>query len=433
MSTPPSGLKKSPPPTGSLAGPSPTAAGATGSNAAAASAAASASAISASSPPAGAGPPNEEELRRQLRSLMQKLKAREPLDPTYRRLLMNGVVTRRKPILSKDKFYRRIGSSLRQRVETFCVENQGKDPFDRISQRQELEEDKMRAALNLREFKPHEQQPLLAATLAAMSKQRHAGGMDGKSRRRYLDSVALGLQTTKKMRRADVSAAAAAAAARFGGGVLGAVGGGSTTAASSTSGEQQQTEQVKLKLLKEQAHAREVARRKREELERQRREHENKTWRTGGGGSGTSNVAAENTTTPQQALYKVYHPIFKILWDMEFPNLGGTNPFRIPIDRDNCASMGAADYFDVIDVPMNLTYIQQKVEGMEYKTLSAFFDDVELVIRNALLYNTNVDNPYRVAAEELQKKYKRVQKKVLVRLQQQKAAASAAATAAGSR
>jgi Bromodomain len=430
MSTPPSSTKS--PPVGSFSGPSPT-------DGAAAAATASAAAASSSSP-AGAGPPNEDDLRRQLRSLMQKLKEREPLDPTYRRLLMNGVVTRRKPILSKDKFYKRIGSSLRQRVEAFVAENQGKDPFDKISQRQELEEDKMRAALNLREFKPHEQQPLLAATLAAVSKQRLPGsGMDGKTRRRYLDSVALGLQTTKKMRRADVSAAAAAAAARFGVGAVGTGSGGPASAA--VAGEQQQQQQQQqteqVQRLKEQARAREVARRKREELERQRREHENKTWnnRTGGGGGNSNAAGVENntttTTTPQQALYKVYQPIFKILWDMEFPYLNGSNPFRIPIDRDNCASMGAADYFDVIDVPMNLTYIQHKVEGMEYKTLSAFFDDVELVIRNALLYNTNVDNPYRVAAEELQKKYKRVQKKVLMQLQQKKAAATAAA--AGSR
>ena len=147
-------------------------------------------------------PPNEEDLRRQLRGLMGKLKEREPLDPTYRRLLMNGVVTRRKPQLPKStaaKFYRRIGSQLRQRVERFVLENQGKDPLDRIAQRQALEEDKMRAAFNLREFKEHEQKPLLEATLAALPRRQ---GMDEMTRRRHLEGVALGLTVPKRVHKA---------------------------------------------------------------------------------------------------------------------------------------------------------------------------------------------------------------------------------------
>jgi hypothetical protein len=102
---------------------------------------------------------------------------------------------------------------------------------------------------------------------------------------------------------------------------------------------------------------------------------------------------------------------------MEFPLLGGINPFRIVIDRDNCASVGAPDYFDIIDKPMNLTYIQSKVDGMEYESLSAFFADVDLMINNCLLYNSDASNPYHIAAQELKKRYLRIAKKVVLTIQ----------------
>ena len=37
--------------------------------------------------------------------------------------------------------------------------------------------------------------------------------------------------------------------------------------------------------------------------------------------------------TPRQALRRLYEPVFQALWDMEFSNLHGTNPFRIIIDH----------------------------------------------------------------------------------------------------
>ena len=139
----------------------------------------------------------EDVLRQQLRSLMQKLPPAHKLDPTYKRLLLNGIVTTRKPALPKDKFYKGIGSRLRETVDRYVMENQGKDPFDRIGQRMPLEDDKMRAALTLREFKEHEQTPLLEATLAANVTQ-YRQGMDEPTRRRHFEGVAIGLQTSKK-------------------------------------------------------------------------------------------------------------------------------------------------------------------------------------------------------------------------------------------
>jgi hypothetical protein len=325
--------------------------------------------------------PNEEDLRRELGYTFQSLKSREPLEPTYKKLLMNGVVTPRLPVLPKDKFYKRVGSRLRERVENFLVETQGKDPFDRIAQRQPLEEGAMRAALTMREAKEHEQQALLDATLAALPR-RH--GMDDLTRRRHLEAIAQGLQSReKKVAPADPTTQSVA----------------------------QQTEharqQAELERRQSQASAREAARRRREEEERQRREDEVQRKK-------------RLVETPVHALHKIYQPIFKKLWDMEFAYLGGINPFRIVIDRDNCTSVGAPDYFDVIDTPMNLSYIQTKVDRMEYESLSAFFADVDLMIKNALKYNSDPSNPYRVAAEDLKKRYIKMVKKVMQTIKQNK-------------
>eukprot|EP00957_Ditylum_brightwellii_P070714 5374707-Ditylum_brightwellii.AAC.1 len=123
--------------------------------------------------------------------------------------------------------------------------------------------------------------------------------------------------------------------------------------------------------------------------------------------------------TPQQALHRLYEPIFRFLWDMEFANLHGTNPFRIVIDKSNCAGMGVPDYCDVIKKPMNLTYIQEKVDAKKYETLQEFFGDVELTVSNALLYNSDPKNEFHIAAKEMKKKFKKMAKRVIQSLQQQ--------------
>jgi hypothetical protein len=328
--------------------------------------------------PANNGP-NEEDLRKQLRAAYQTIKSREPLDPSYKHLLMNGAVTTRRPVLPKDKFYKRVGSRIRQRVENFMVQTQGKDPFDRISQRRPLEEAAMRAALTLREPKEHEQQALLDATLSSLPRR---NGMDELSRRRHLEGIALGL-LSRENRPVRVD----------------------TNAPSVVAQTERARQQAELERQQAQASAREAARRRREEEDRQRREEEIRHRKT-------------HVETSQQALHKLYQPIFRKLWEMEFPHLGGINPFRIVIDRDNCASVGAADYFSVINTPMNLTYIQHKVDSMAYESLSAFFADVDLMLKNALAYNSDPSNPYRIAAEEMKKRYMKFVKKVLQSLKQ---------------
>ena len=258
----------------------------------------------------------EDHLRQSLREALVKFK--EPLEPNYKRLLLNGVVTNKRAVLPKDKFYKRVGSRLRERVETFMSLTEGKDPLDRLSQRQPLEEGPMRAAFTLREAKEHEQIPLLDATLAAVPR---LNGMDEMTRKRHFEGIALTLQTREKKKTFRAKTPSAA-----------------PTAADLTEAARQKAE---LDRQREQARARENARRRREEEERQQREEE---------------VARRQRLpeSPKQALYNIIKPIFKKIWDMEFQNLGGTNPFRIVIDKSNCAQMGAADYCDVIKEPVRI-------------------------------------------------------------------------------
>lgn len=257
----------------------------------------------------------EDQLRQSLREALVKFK--EPLEPTYKRLLLNGLVTNKRAVLPKDKFYKRVGSRLRERVESFMSLTEGKDPLDRLSQRQPLEEGPMRAAFTLREAKEHEQIPLLDATLAAVPR---LNGMDELTRKRHFEGIALTLQTREKKK------------------TFRAKDPPPLTAADLTEAARQKAE---LDRQREQARARENARKRREEEERQQRDEE---------------IARKQRLpeTPKQALYNIIKPIFKKIWDMEFQNLGGTNPFRIVIDKSNCAQMGAADYCDVIKKPVRI-------------------------------------------------------------------------------
>eukprot|EP00531_Pseudo-nitzschia_arenysensis_P019283 CAMPEP_0116120548 /NCGR_PEP_ID=MMETSP0329-20121206/3231_1 /TAXON_ID=697910 /ORGANISM="Pseudo-nitzschia arenysensis, Strain B593" /LENGTH=326 /DNA_ID=CAMNT_0003614319 /DNA_START=69 /DNA_END=1049 /DNA_ORIENTATION=+ len=132
-----------------------------------------ASAAAATPTPAGSGGSanssssaalSEEDLRKQLRSALQALNRREPLEPTYKKLLERNTLTRKAAT---------------------------------IPQRKPLDEAGMRAAFTLREAKEHEQQPLLEATLNAMAMH--------PERKRSLDGMALGLQTRNKKRKLSQS------------------------------------------------------------------------------------------------------------------------------------------------------------------------------------------------------------------------------------
>lgn len=314
----------------------------------------------------------EDNLRKQLRSILQSVNRREPLEPTYKMLLENSTLTRRPVSLKTNKFYKKIGSRLRERVELYQRHNQGKDPFDKISQRKPMDEASMRAAFTLREYKDYEQIPLLETTLIATSMH--------PERKRSLDGMALGLQQVHSIKKQR-------SISPVPGGVSSGGGGGGD-----------QSEIAKLDLQRQQARQWEEARRKREVEERREREEELLEERR----------KKQDTSS---GLQKTIEKVFKKLWDMEFPNLGNTNPFRIVIDRES-AQYIAPDYFNVIATPMNLTYIGDKVKKNQYATLPQFFGDVDLMINNALKYNAEEGNPYRIAAQELKKKHDKIVKKI---------------------
>jgi hypothetical protein len=252
---------------------------------------------------------------------------------------------------------------------------QGKDPFDRISQRQPFEEASMRGAFTLRTAKEHEQAPLLAATLAAMAMH--------PERKRSLDGMALGLQALKDKKLRSYSPLP------------------SSMTSSADKGEAA-LQQAELDRQRAQARQWEDARMRREAEERRSREEELRKKKL------------ESSNSMEAKLNVYIEPVFKKLWDMEFsniPTLSGTNPFRIVIDKES-APFIAPGYMDVITTPMNLTYIQEKVQKMKYSTLQEFFRDVDLMIENALKYNVDEDNPYRIAALEVKKLNAKMAKKV---------------------
>ena len=114
--------------------------------------------------------------------------------------------------------------------------------------------------------------------------------------------------------------------------------------------------------------------------------------------------------TPRDALKRLYEPIFTALWDMEFACLGHTNPFRMVIDASTCVAMNLPDYCDVIKKPMNLTYIQTKVNNKSYETLQEFLEDVDLIAKNAMQYSPNPSDPYHIAAKEFRRKFRKLAK-----------------------
>lgn len=114
--------------------------------------------------------------------------------------------------------------------------------------------------------------------------------------------------------------------------------------------------------------------------------------------------------TPRDALHRLYEPIFTALWDMEFEEVGNTNPFRVVLDAKTCADMGVPDYCDVIEKPMNLTYIQKKVNRKSYESLQEFLEDVDLIVRNALKYNPDPDTGVHIAAKRLRKTFRKLAK-----------------------
>ena len=329
-------------------------------------------------------------MRQQLRASLLSLTKREPLDSSYRKMLLSssGKLTRRTPVLTQDKFYKRLWKSrLCDRVRNYQAEMAGKDSFDRIGQRQPLEESAMRAAFTLREAKDYEQSPLLEATVAALKKDWPA------SRKRHCEAMVQGLiQHNNPTSSGD-------GAAGSGGGTANKKG---TKRGRSKTPPLDPLEQAELERQRSEFRKREDERQKRAEQERKERQKALIEER--------KKPNPDGSKTPQQQLHQILEPLAQKLWDMGFPSLGGANPFRVVIDRENCDAIGAPNYFQIIDIPMNLTYIKERVESLHYNTFSEFMGDVDLIITNAMRYNKAATNPYHVAAKDLKKRFEKMVK-----------------------
>lgn len=59
---------------------------------------------------------------------------------------------------------------------------------------------------------------------------------------------------------------------------------------------------------------------------------------------------------------------------------------------------------------------------MQYENIQSFFQDVELMLNNALKYNNDTNNPYHIAANEMKRKFMKIRKKVVSTLQQKQQA-----------
>jgi hypothetical protein len=62
------------------------------------------------------------------------------------------------------------------------------------------------------------------------------------------------------------------------------------------------------------------------------------------------------------------------------------NIFAKPVDPDD-----APDYFNIIANPMDLSSMMDKIDQHRYDSVSAFLDDINLIMNNALEYNPNRD------------------------------------------
>ena len=376
----------------------------------------------------------EEQLRKKLVGRYQHLvRSKKALEPTYKSLLLrSAAATSRNPrtttvdkgavaaLVSREKLYKKITGELRLSVEKY-VNNPNSSSKKRGRERKDLDDAQSRTCFTLRECKDHEQKVLVKTFIAN-------GGFSGLAasgpfekgqillKQETLASTVTKLQYNEEQEhitRARIKAQRSKAAVDRARLIQQKRSGGGSRSDDSRQRENMlRTHSLLDQKERDEARAREKQRilaRKLEEEDRHARNAREKE---------EAERKARMAETPRQALRRLYQPIFQTLWDMEFDNLGKTNPFRIVIDKDNCYSMGVPDYCDVIKRPMNLTYIQGKVQDQKYETLQDFFSDVELMISNALEYNSDPNNPYHVAAKEMRKLYKKMAKRVVSSLQQ---------------
>jgi len=72
--------------------------------------------------------------------------------------------------------------------------------------------------------------------------------------------------------------------------------------------------------------------------------------------------------------------------------------FLEPVDH---VRLNIPDYPLIISTPMDFATIKKRIEASAYDTADAFAEDMRLVFRNAITFNTQRDNPVHIAAREM--------------------------------
>lgn len=406
----------------------------------------STSSTTASTTPAVTSNPQastEQLLREELHKLRKKILKREPLDPSYNFLLTkNSYLYVKPPKIHKDKLYKKFGANLWESVSFYMNKYGTETPVNDARKetvgrhRASLDEGKMRDAFTIRECKEHEQKDLIKASLLAENARRRPGSLvDEGTRKRSVEAMALGLQEReRKKKQKEIDRKLLGAAKQK---MLNAEKKLLEMQRAKTSNETEaaileeklrQTEKLSKDVTarevedRERTRAIEMTRAREKEREKERLAAEKRDRERIKRDREVATRRARQMETPQQALHRLYEPILTSLWDMEFEELNQMNPFRIVIDKSNCAAMGAPDYCEVIEKPMNLTYMREKVNAREYLTLQGFFGDVELLINNALLYNSDPNNVYHIAAIKMKNKYIELRKKLMLQIEATKTA-----------
>jgi hypothetical protein len=377
----------------------------------------------------------EQSLREELHKLRRKISKREPFKPSYRFLLLQNTQVK-PPKITEDKLYKRYGSNLREAVERYMNKYGTESPANDARKwtvgrhRTALDEGKMRDAFTIRECKEHEQRDLIQASLLAAKLRRRPGSLvDEGTRKRSIEAMALGCleKEKKKVQRQkdrEIFKSIQQKLQKHGLEIQKANTSDKKEAAqleAQLRQMEQQTQDVKEKVIeaRERAKAIEMSKTREKQRERERIVAEKRERERVKRDREAASRKARQMESPQEALSRLYEPVFQGLWDMEF--MDNMNPFRMVIDKYNCVELNVPDYCDVVKTPMNLTYVREKVNKKEYITLQDFFGDIELLINNALLYNSDPHNSYHIAALKMKRKYIELRKQLMMQIDLNKA------------
>lgn len=88
--------------------------------------------------------------------------------------------------------------------------------------------------------------------------------------------------------------------------------------------------------------------------------------------------------------------------------------FLEPVDP---IKLGIPDYPKIIKSPMDFSTIRSKVDANEYDTIEAFAEDMRLVFRNAITFNSAKDNIVNINAREVSSKFEDRYRMIIAQLE----------------